>query len=89
MHGGIKNISIGREKMISTEQRKGKYIYELSILELIEEYKAINVESGNFVMTALKFEMNEQQKNQLNEHCKEFKEYQQEIAKEFIERMIK
>lgn len=75
---------------ISSKQRNGnKEIFELTISQLIEEYRAMNIEGGKFAMTAVQFNLSEEQRKDLEEKLNEFKEYQKELAFEFISRFLK
>jgi hypothetical protein len=75
--------------MLSSDTRIGKAIYDLSLLELIEEYKQINVEGSKFVMVALELNLLDGQREDLDKKCNEFQEYQKELACEFIGRFLK
>jgi hypothetical protein len=75
--------------MLDVKERTGKDLHELSIYELINEYKKSNEEISNIVRNAIQFKLDDDQRAMLNDKCKEYKQYGYELAEELMKRMSK
>lgn len=75
--------------MITSRERLGKDLQELTMMDLIEEYRNINLESGILIRNVFDIGITEEQKNKLNDRCLEYENYQNKLACEFITRFLK
>jgi hypothetical protein len=74
---------------ITVYDRTGKSIDELSMMEIVEEYQKINVESYTLIHTVLQMDPTEEQKAKMHQQCNDYVDYQLALAKEFIQRFMK
>lgn len=74
---------------ITVYDRTGKSLDELSMMEIVEEYQKINVESYTLVRTVLQMNPTEEQKAQMHQQCNDYVDYQVALAIAFIQRFMK
>jgi hypothetical protein len=75
--------------MITAKQRKGKDLHDFTVSELIEEFRAMNIEGARTAMVWIELKLSEDQQKALEAKCKEFEDYKKEVACEFISRFLK
>jgi hypothetical protein len=74
--------------IISSRQRKGKDIDGFSMSELIEEFRAMNIEVNRTARVVIDLNLSEDQAKALELKVKEFEEYKKELSYEFIRRFL-